>query len=411
MIDLLSRDARRTSAGPSDRPGVGRPVVLAAVLGGLLSAAAGLGVPVAAALGGWFAADAGRYGDTREAVRVGVDAWLLAHGAPLRFGETTLTVLPLGLTLLSGYLVYRVGRWVGATSEARRDLRSALTGIGAQAGVYAVVALLVAVVAADGKAEPGLAGALLGGLLGSVVFGGAGVLVGSGHRRRMLGSLPVWARSVLTGAVATALAMLGVGFLLVGAAFVADFGSAATVLSRLHADGTGGLLYTLVGLAFVPNAALLGVAYVLGPGFLVGTGTLVSPTAVVIGPLPAFPLLAALPSAGPTPAWTTALLAVPVLVAVVVGALTVRRHEAARYEVAAATGLAAGILAAVVLTVLVGLAGGAVGPGRMADVGALPREVLTAGAVALGGGGLVGGVLGAVWVRRRQVSTPGTGGP
>ena len=40
-------------------------------------------------------------------------------------------------------------------------------------------------------------------------------------------------------------------------ALVADFGAAATVLSRLHADGAGGLMFTVVGLAFVPNAVLL----------------------------------------------------------------------------------------------------------------------------------------------------------
>jgi hypothetical protein len=53
----------------------------------------------------------------------------------------------------------------------------------------------------------------------------------------------------------------------------------------------------------------------------------------------------------------------------------------------------------------VALAGGAVGPGRMADVGAVPLDVLAAAVVALGGGGLVGGVLG-TW-RTRRVSSPG----
>ena len=37
---------------------------------------------------------------------------------------------------------------------------------------------------------------------------------------------------------------------LVAVALVLDFGTAATVLSRLHADGPGGLMYTVVGSAF-----------------------------------------------------------------------------------------------------------------------------------------------------------------
>jgi len=409
MIDLLSRDARRTSTGPAERS-AGRPLVPTAVVGGVLSAAGGLAVLVGLALAGWFAADAGRYGDTREAVRVGADTWLLAHGASLSFGDTTITAVPLGLTLLCGYLLHRVGRWVGGSSEVG-DLRTALVGIGVQAGVYAVCALLVAVAAGGQRAEFGLAGALAGGLLVSLLFGGSGLLVGVRGAGVRLPSLPSRGRCVLVGAAATCLALVGGGFLLVGGALLADFGTAATVLSRLHADGAGGLIYTLVGLAFVPNAALLALAYVHGPGFMVGAGTLVSPTAVVIGPLPAFPLLAALPDTGPTPAWTTALLGLPVLVALGAVAITVGRAALPRYEIAAATGLASGLLAAVALTVLVTLAGGSVGPGRMAVVGAAPWDLLLAAAAALGGGGLLGGVLGAWWTRRREprASTSGTG--
>ena len=168
---------------------------------------------------------------------------------------------------------------------------------------------------------------------------------------------------------------------------------APTVLSRLHADAAGSALYTLLVAAFAPNAALLGSAYLLGPGFAVGTGTVVSPTAVVLGPLPAFPLLAALPAPGPGPAWATGFVAVPVLLAAVVGALTVRRHPTTAYETGALRGLGAGVVGGVLLTVLVHLAGGAAGPGRMADVGAPFLDTLAAAVVALGIGGLLGGVL------------------
>ena len=60
-----------------------------------------------------------------------------------------------------------------------------------------------------------------------------------------------------------------------------------------------------------PNLALLGSAYLLGPGFAFGTGTTVSPTAVSLGAVPAFPVLAALPNEGPTPGWLVVLMGVP----------------------------------------------------------------------------------------------------
>jgi hypothetical protein len=122
----------------------------------------------------------------------------------------------------------------------------------------------------------------------------------------------------------------------------------------------------------------------------VGTGTVVSTSAVAIGPLPAFPLVAALPDAGATPGWVSWLPVLPALLGLCGGALLVRRHRPARIEVAAAEGLLAGLLAACALAVLVGLAGGAVGPGRMSEVGAPLLDTWWAAVLALGPGCLVG---------------------
>ena len=217
-------------------------------------------------------------------------------------------------------------------------------------------------------------------------------------------------RSVLAGSAAVLLLLISAGSFLVGAALVSDFGTAATVLSRLHADGPGGLMYTVVGVLFVPNAALLALAYLLGPGFAIGTGAFVAPTAVMLGPVPAFPL-AALLGDGTTPAWTTALMGVPVLMALLGVVLASRVAPVKRLEIGAMCGLVAGLLAAVALTLLVSLAGGSAGPGRMAEVGADAGSTFLAAAVSLGGGGLVGGVL-AVWRARsrarREMSTAGT---
>lgn len=403
MTDLLSPARRPGTSAPAPRPG--RSPVLAAVVAALGAAGGVLAAAVAVALAGWFAADAGRYGDTRDASRVGADAWLLAHGAGIDLDTASVTVLPLGLTLLCAAAVYRAGRWVARTSSLRDgpgDLRVAVHATGTLATVYAVVAMLVAVLATHPRAEAGLLRALGGGFVLAFLAGGAGVLVASGNARALLGSLPGWGRAVLRAAAAATTAVLGVSAFLVAGALLVDFGTAATVLSRLHADGPAGLLYTLVGIAFVPNAVVLGTSYLLGPGFAVGTGSVVSPTAVVLGPLPSFPLLAALPDAGAaTPAWTTGLLAVPVVMTALAVGLVLRTAGTDGLDRGALWGLGAGALTAVALTVLVMLAGGSVGPGRMADVGADPVAVLLAAAVSCGAGGLLGGLAGAWWGRRR----------
>jgi hypothetical protein len=410
MTDLLS-PPRRTAA-TSKRP-PGRSPVLSAVLGGLVASGSTVLVAVGVALAGWFGADAGRYGDTRDATRVGADAWLMAHGAGLRLDTATLTVVPLGLTVLCAAVTFRVGRRVASSAALGGDpaeLRTVLSTAGVMATAYALVAMLAATLAVHPRAESDPVRALVGGFVLAAVAGGAGLLVRSGQARALAGRLPVWLRVVLTGGAAALLLHLAGAALLVAGALLRDFGTAATVLSRLHTDGPGGLMYTVVGVAFVPNAVLLGAAYLLGPGFAVGTGTVVSPAAVVLGPLPSFPLLAALPDPGATPPWATALIGVPVVLTAAGVALAVRKAGATRWDLAAVSGLGAGVLAALLLTLLVSLAGGAAGPGRMAVVGGDPWAVLLAAAVSCGGGGLVGGALGAWWARRRPVSTPGTGG-
>ena len=89
--------------------------------------------------------------------------------------------------------------------------------------------------------------------------------------------MPETVRAVLKGAIAATLLLVAASAVLLAVALLLDLGSAANVLSRLHADASGGLLYTALVAAVAPNAVLLSGSYLLGPGFAVGTGTLVSP--------------------------------------------------------------------------------------------------------------------------------------
>lgn len=356
---------------------------------------------MAIGLAGWFASEAGSHGDTMDALRVGADGWLLAHGAQLQLEAATITLVPLGLTLFCAYLTYRLASWAGATSAVEDD-RGVLMAVAVLAGVYGVVATVTAVLASLPAAEPHLGLAFTGGFVLAAVAGGPGLLAGSGRWTAWRQRVPEFVLAVCTGAASAVLLMLAAGALLVTVALLLDLGSAANVLSRLHTDVAGGLLFTGVVAAVAPNAVLLGGTYLLGPGFTVGSGTLVSPAAVVLGPVPAFPLLAALPDDGATPAWTAVLVAAPVLLAAVATALMLRRYPVPVYEIGALRGLVAGVLGGVAFGLLAGLAGGSVGPGRMADVGALLGQNIVAAAVAMGVGGLVGGVA-MTWRLRRGV--------
>ncbi|MGZ8737383.1 MAG: cell division protein PerM [Nocardioides sp.] len=399
MTDLLTAASNRIASPRGADPATRRPLWLSAGFAGLVASGAVLVGLMALGLVGWFASDAGAHGDTRDALRVGADAWLLGHGAHLRLDGATITVVPLGLSIFCVYVAFRLGRWATLTS-APEDLAGAGLAAVVLAGLYGVVAVVTAVLASIGSAETTLGRAFVGGFLVALVGGGAGLLTSSGAGAALSARVPETVRAVLGGALAVVLLFLVAGSTLVVAALLLDLGEAANVLSRLHPDAAGGALYTVVVAGVAPNAALLGGAYLLGPGFAVGTGTIVSPAMVVLGPVPAFPLLAALPPVGPGPAWATALVGVPVLLAAVAGVLVVRRHPDPGLEVGAGRGLAAGVLGGVLVALLVHSAGGSVGPGRMADVGAPFAEVLLAASAALGIGGLIGGVAATWWLRR-----------
>lgn len=388
------------SAGSESTGAVQRPLAVGAALAGAAAAGTVLVACMAVGLAGWFASDGGSHGDTRDALRVGADAWLLAHGSWLDLGTASITAVPLGLTALCAYVAFRLGRWAGATS-AVDDVRTAAFGALALAGSYAGVATLTAVLASHEVASPHPGLAFLGGLSVGGCAGGAGIVLGSGLWPVWRVRVPEFLRSVVVGGASVVLLMLVAGSVLASVMLLLDYGDAATVLSRLRVDLTGGLLFSLLVAAVSPNAALLAGAYLVGPGFTVGTGTLVSPAAVGLGPVPAFPLLAALPDEGVTPAWTVGLATVPVVLAALGAALMLRRHPVPSLEVGALRGLTAGVVGGVMFTAAAFLAGGSVGPGRMSEVGVLLTQTLVASVSAMGVGGLLGGLAMTWWVRRR----------
>lgn len=408
MTSLLIRPASR-SGGPGDQRHR-RPLVLVATAGGVVAAAAPLLVCLALGVVGWFLVDAGSHGEPHDGLRAGATAWLMAHGSGLQVGRVAVTVVPLGLTLLAAWCTWRVGVRVGdavsghgpdadAIADGARDwtvpVAAGLLGTG-----YAVVAVVTASLAATPRSTPSVPGVL-------AWTAGLVLLVGVPALATGSGRAAIWASYVpptLLGAARTGRALLRTWLLLSAllllASFLLDVGTAANVMSQLHTGAGDVVVVLLASLALLPNAVAFAGSYLAGPGFLVGTGTLVSPTVVVLGPLPMFPALAALPDAGPTPGWTAALVAVPPLVAAAVAARVQHLAPTPRWDEGALRGCVGGALAAVGLTVLAALAGGAVGPGRMRDVTPLVGDLLVHSLVSFGLGGLVGGLAMTAWQRR-----------
>ncbi|MDQ6935569.1 MAG: DUF6350 family protein [Actinomycetota bacterium] len=397
MTDLLTRP---TTTATTPQPPVARPLTVSAVIAGVGSAGATLLTCMAVAVAGWFIADAGAHGQTNGALRTGAYIWLLGHGARLDLNGVPIGIVPLGLTAVFALAAYRSGRWAGTTSQPVTDDKSWAIGATVSTGIYVIIAVLTCVLAGQGPATASLGRALVGSLLVGGLAGSAGMAVGAGRFGVWMGRIPGWVRAVAGGAMAAVLALFAVSAGLVAVSLALSWNDAATVLSALHLHTGDALMYTLVALVVTPNAALLGTSYILGPGFVVGAGTLVSPSAVALGPMPAFPLLAALPNAGQQPWWFQLVLALPVLAGAVGGGLAQRHYAVTAWDSAALRGFGVGLAAALVTTALVALAGGPMGTGELTHVGAPLGQVFVIAVGAMSIGGLLGGLAVTWWQRR-----------
>ncbi|WP_428345899.1 cell division protein PerM [Nocardioides sp.] len=385
--------------------------MFSATLGGLVAALAPLTVMLAIGVIGWFVSDAGAHGTPSDGLRIGALGWLMAHGSGVEVGGVSVSAVPLGVTLMCAWVIGRLGLRAGesvsghgpdahAIADGDRDWTVPVTA-SLFAAAYVVVAVVTTVLAATPETAPSTGRVVLWALALSLFVATPAIAVGSGRAAIWSAAVPVSVRAAVTTATRTLLGFLGVSALVLAVTLALDFGAAANVLSRLHADGGDSALFTLVTLAVLPNAVIFSGSYLLGPGFALGTGTLVSPTVVALGPVPAFPLLAALPDNGPAAAWVVALMGLPFVVAAFAAARTHRRFPTLRWEEGAVRGVAGGVLAGIAFTVLAQLAGGSVGPGRMQDVSPNVADVLIHAITAFGLGGLVGGLF-MTWRERRS---------
>jgi hypothetical protein len=411
MTSLLPAPRRTRPAGEARGDAAHRrPLVLLATLAGVVAAGSTLLVCLAAGVVGWFLTDAGAHGAPRDGLRVGALGWLMAHASGIEVAGTRLGAMPLGLTLLTAIVVWRLGLRLGdsvsghgpdadAIADGVRDWTvasaTALFTLG-----YAAVVALTHHLAATPATAPSVGRALVWTVLLCGVVGGVAIAIGSGRAAIWTAFLPISVRAAAAAAWRTLIWFLVLSTLAFVAALAVHWDGAANVMSQLHTSPGAATLLVGLSLLLVPNATAFTGSYLLGPGFAVGTHTLVTPTAVVLGPVPLFPLLAALPDAGPTPGWAPALLALPPLLAAVAVHLTLLRYPTTRWDDAALRGVGAGLGCAVAFAVAAALSRGAVGPGRMADVGPFVFSVLLHGIATFGLGGLVGSMT-ATWRVRR----------
>jgi hypothetical protein len=176
-----------------------------------------------------------------------------------------------------------------------------------------------------------------------------------------------------TGVVA---AMSLVSAVLVSVMLAVNWIEIIKLYQSLQLTFLGTLTVSAGQLALMPNLIAFGNSWLLGTGFSVGQGSIVSPLATELGPLPAIPMLAALPVSGSS--LGVLFILVPLLAAFFATLLVKSYTAELRFAYASATsaaislGLAIGFVAAAQMWILTELASGSIGPGRMNLVGVNP---------------------------------------
>jgi hypothetical protein len=297
--------------------------------------------------------------------------WLLAHGGQLDIGSGPLVLAPLLLTLGVGWGLAQAGRGVvrvGAVTTTRQAVRCLAVLVGVHLGLTVLLAL--ALDAPD--ARVGLLRITAGTAVLALLAGGWGLGRESALLDRVLDRLPGAPLPLLRGVLAGLLTALALCTAVVAVALVSDAGGYATLSGSLGGAGAGAVGLLGLGLLLLPNAAAAVLGLAAGPGFYVGAGTLVSVQGVTLGSVPAFPMLAALPDTQAVPLIAFVSQAVPALAGLVAGATVGRRlgDRDGGSVIAGLTGLLAGVLLGVVSGILAWVAGGSLGDGALAQVGA-----------------------------------------
>ncbi|MGX5656258.1 cell division protein PerM [Geodermatophilus nigrescens] len=318
-------------------------------------------------------------------VRVAGRLWLLANGGGLDLGSGPVVLAPLLLTLAVAVGLSRAGRGVTRVTEPA-GAGAAGVVVATVVAVHALLAVLLALAVDGPGARTDLLRCAAGAAVLALVAGGWGVLRESGLADAALDRLPGPVRPLLPAVLAGLLAAGGLCCAVVAVAVGADAAGYAAVEESLGGSAAGVLGLLALGALLLPNAAAAALGGAAGPGFSAGAATVVSVHGVSLGPVPALPLLAALPDTQAVPLLAFASPAVPARAGLVAGTVLGRRmgDDDGGSVSAGLWGVLTGLLLGVASGLAVAVAGGSLGDGALADVGAPP--VATALAVALQAG-------------------------
>lgn len=305
--------------------------------------------------------------------------WLAGNHVPISTEAGTITLLPLGLLLITLLPARRAGRFLAVQAGERAR------GVGL-AGAAGYVAAATATAVALSLTESPVAAGWPSAMVWSSVLALTGGAWGLARQTRGR-----WRPPPLAVAVGLTIGIpLLIGSLLIMAFGLAGLGTVIEGQQRLAANPWEHVGLTLLQLAYLPNLLVWAATFVIGSGFSIGAGNTLAPFTDGLPVLPDLPVLAVIPSDVPT--WTAllplAVAATGALAAAFLARGTAEQRLGRRIArvgpIAVCSGLCWAMLAL--------LSAGGVGDARLAHVGPSVGTGVVAG-VLVAAGGLLWAVL------------------
>ena len=311
-----------------------------AALAGIEAALIGWGLMMLLVLVGYLGVSSNPWlGETTwsDARGLGGDAWAAVLGAPVTSGSVTYRAIPTLMTILV-VLMLRALLIPGRRFPAVAQWMSVPT--------FTATALLLVVATAD---RVSWLHAAPGALAIPLVAAGWAVAGRSSWFARDAAEAPRSragrvARDGLLQARGLLAALAACGLVALGASAWVSREQMSHIHDLLPVSGADAAVVVLAQVLFVPTAAAWALAWLAGPGFSVGVDALHAPGTAPVAPIPAIPLLGAVPQTAPGDHVALVLVGVGVCLGVWVAV----RHRALRLVDQALAGLvAAGVVAAV----------------------------------------------------------------
>ncbi len=333
-------------------------------------------------------------------------AFLLSIGVPIQIGtgeivgiafeSFAISFLPLGLTLVMALMIIRIGHRLSAASSLWPAWIGGAVTFGAAS--YGLSLVLANPAVTLGEWDPLFRPMLFfGGLLFVASVSGKRFELVSGANqieaperiwvREKVSSFRAKLHWTISTSAAPALRigssvivfLLMVSSILLMLALIIGWVEVLRLYQALGLSFLGGFMLTLGQLAIMPNLIVFGLAWISGAGFSIGAGSYVSPLVSQLGPLPALPVFAALPTGGIDRGIVFAII--PVVAAMVATLLARKSTQKMRWEFATSFSAAAvlsifsALVSAVLALLLALLASGSFGPGRFVEVGINPVQL------------------------------------